>query len=229
MKKHGEGLIYSGAWVILIGTIVSVIGLTNEVMNENSNGAQLVAGGNAIEAIGNSLQAIGNTELFLKEKEQFRLEGIIGGWLQAGGNITNTIATEIEIHTSEEEGQRLNAIGSGVQGLGAAYEAIGAAKGNSPTKSLEVIGNSLFSIGTFLDATGELYLLKKLEFSGDKLSLIGVWLQIIGACTEIIALTIASKMEEAEQTVNVYPYFNLEYDLRNYTTSNFGYIVPFHF
>lgn len=209
--KHGEELIYSGAWVLLFGTIISALGITNEAITESQKGAKLVAQGNAIEAFGNSLQALGNTELFLEDKELFRIDSIIGCWLQAGGNSTNTVATEIEIHTSEEEGHRLNVVGSGIQGLGAVYEAVGAAAGISHVKNLEVTGNSLIALGAFLDAASNVFLLKKLETTGEKLALIGGWTQVIGASVEVIALTIASNIEIINQNRNVYPYYWYEH------------------
>ncbi|QFF98444.1 hypothetical protein PB01_06165 [Psychrobacillus glaciei] len=211
MKKHGEELIFSGAWVIVIGTIISAIGQTKETTTGTPKGAKLVAQGNAIEAFGNSLQALGNTELFLEEKEPFRMDNIIGCWLQAGGNSTNTVATEIEIHSSEEEGLRLNAVGSGVQGLGAVYEAVGAVAGKSPTKNLEATGNSLVALGAFLDAAGNISILNKLDISGETLELIGSWTQVIGACTELIALAIASNIELTQQKSYSYPYADVGY------------------
>ncbi|MFF2752462.1 DUF6944 family repetitive protein [Psychrobacillus sp. NPDC058041] len=197
--KHGDELIYSGAWLILIGAIISALGVTREATTESLMGAKLVGQGNAIGAFGNTLQALGNTELFQEDKEQFRNDIIIGCWLQAAGNSTNTVATEIEINTSEEEGHRLNVVGSGVLGLGAAYEAVGAAEGNSPTKNLEVTGNSLIALGAFLDAAGNVFLLKKLETLGDRLALIGGWTQVAGASVNVIAITSASNIEETHQ------------------------------
>jgi hypothetical protein len=211
VMKHGEELIYSGAWVILIGTVISALGLTSEATTESPMGANLFSQGNAIEAFGNSLQALGNTELFQEDKEQFRIDSIIGCWLQFGGNSTNTVATEIEINTSEEEGYRLNAVGSGVQALGAVYEAVGAAEGISPTKNLEATGNSLIALGAFLDAAGYVFLLKKLETLGERLALIGGWTQVLGASAEVIALTIASHIETTHQNINVNPYSNMDY------------------
>ncbi|QFF98454.1 hypothetical protein PB01_06225 [Psychrobacillus glaciei] len=199
MKKHGEELIYSGAWVLVIGTTISALGQTKEITMGDPNGAKWVAQGNAIQAFGNSLQGLGNIELFLEEKEPFQLDAIIGAWLQVGGNITDIVATDFEIHTSKEDGLRLNAVGSGVQGVGAAYEAVGAAAGKSPTKNLEVTGNSLFALGAFLDATGSVFVLNKMDTSGDRLSLIGSWVQVVGACVEVIALTIASNINLAQQ------------------------------
>ncbi|WP_391208512.1 DUF6944 family repetitive protein [Psychrobacillus sp. L4] len=199
MKKHGEELIYAGAWVLVIGTTISALGQTKEIAVGNPNGAKWVAQGNAIQAIGNGLQGLGNIELFLEEKEPFQMDGIIGAWLQVGGNITDVVATDIEIHTSKEDGLRLNAVGSGVQGLGAVYEAVGAAAGISPTKNLEVTGNSLFALGAFLDATGSVFVLNKMDTSGGSLSLIGSWVQVVGAYVEVIALTIASNINLTSQ------------------------------
>ncbi|WP_397469476.1 DUF6944 family repetitive protein [Psychrobacillus sp.] len=59
----------------------------------STKGLELVPQGNAIEDFGNSFQV--------------------------AGNITNTVATDIDMNTSKEEGAKLNAVGSGIQGFGA--------------------------------------------------------------------------------------------------------------
>ncbi|WP_373561739.1 hypothetical protein [Bacillus sp. AFS073361] len=46
----------------------------------------------------------------------------MGGWLQAAGNPSNAVGVDIEISGSEEEGTVIDALGSGIQGLGAAFE-----------------------------------------------------------------------------------------------------------
>ncbi|WP_313891322.1 DUF6944 family repetitive protein [Psychrobacillus sp.] len=132
MRIYGEELIYSGAWVVLIGTAIAAVGQTKVTTTESPKGSKLVAQGNMVEAFGNSLQALGNEKLFLEEREQFQINTITGAWLQTVGNITNTVATNIEMNISKEEGAGLNAVGSGIQGLGAIYEAMGAAEGSSP-------------------------------------------------------------------------------------------------
>lgn len=212
MKKHGEELIYTGAWVVLIGTVITAVGQTKVTTNGSTKGSKLVAQGNAIEAFGNSIQALGNEKLFLEERESSQIATITGAWLQAVGNVTNTVATEIEINTSKEEGLRLNAIGSGIQGVGAVYEAVGAAEGNSPTKNLEVTGSSLLALGSFLDATESVFVINKLDTSGKRLAFIGSWTQVIGAYTEVIAFTIAKNIETTSYYSTVYPDSNLAYN-----------------
>ena len=87
---------------ITIGTVISAVGQTNKTFTESQMGANLIANGNAIEAIGNSLQAIGNTELFSEERESYLIDMIFGAWLQAAGNVTNTVATNLEINTQSQ-------------------------------------------------------------------------------------------------------------------------------
>jgi hypothetical protein len=188
VQKSGEELLYFGAWVIAIGAAVAAVGQTQETATESSKGERLVSQGNVIGAFGNSLQALGFTELFLEEKELFLIDSIIGAWLQTGGNSTISVATELKIQGSEEEGAKINAVGSGVLGLGAAYEALGAAAGKSPTKNLEVTGNSLIALGAFLDSAGNLSSLNKMERQAEILELIGIWIQVIGTFTNVIAI-----------------------------------------
>ena len=103
LKQHGEELVYSGAWIVTIGTVISAIGQTNKTFTESQMGSNLIANGNAIEAVGNSMQAIGNTEVFSEERESYLIDMIFGAWLQAAGNVTNTVATNLEINTTEPE------------------------------------------------------------------------------------------------------------------------------
>jgi len=208
VKKHGEELIYSGAWVIAIGTVIAAVGQTKETATGSLKGARLVTQGNVVGALGNSLQALGYTDLFMEDKEQFRVDDIIGAWLQTGGNSTIAVATEMKIHGSEEEGARINAVGSGVLGLGAVYEAIGAAEGNSPTKNLEVTGNSLIALGAFLDSAGNISSLNKLEASAEILELIGIWVQVIGTFTNLIAIKTAMDINKISQESYFDPYYN---------------------
>lgn len=227
LKQHGEELVYSGAWIVTIGTVISAVGQTNKTFTETQMGANLIAKGNAIEAFGNSLQAIGNTAVFSEERESYLIDMIFGAWLQAAGNVTNTVATNIEINTADEGAIGLNAVGSGVQGLGATYEAIGALEGNSPVKNLEVTGNSLFALGAFLDAAGLLFSMKNLNRAGDRLSFIGSWTQVIGAITELIALKTASDINLAQQQDYYYPYYN--YQLVHLYDPNFNRIIAFDY
>lgn len=212
VKQYGEELVYSGAWIVTIGAIISAVGQTNKTFTESQMGADLIAKGNAIEAFGNSLQAIGYTAVFSEERESYLLDVIFGAWLQAAGNVTNTVATNIEINTGDEGAIGLNAVGSGIQGLGATYEAVGAIQGHSPVKSLEVTGNSLFALGAFLDAAGLLFSKKNLNRTGDRLSFIGSWTQVIGGITVVIALKTASEINLTEQQEKqqeyYYPYYN---------------------
>ena len=196
MKKHGEELIYSGSWIIAVGTVIAALGVTQETMTGEEQGKELVAKGSAIEAFGNTFQALGNTALFLDEKRQSSIQTIIGCWLQAGGNSTIAIGTEIEIHESEDEGLRLNAIGSGVQSLGAAFQASGAAEAElSITRNLEVASENLTTLGALLESIGSIFLLSKKDLSGVRLSLIGSWIQVVASFLEVYTLTFATDSE----------------------------------
>ncbi|MFJ8066349.1 DUF6944 family repetitive protein [Psychrobacillus sp. NPDC096426] len=226
MKQHGEELVYTAAWIVTIGTVITAIGQTSKTFTESLMGANLIAKGNAIEAFGNSLEAIGTTVLLSEEKESYLTDIIFGAWIQAVGNVTNTVTTNIEIATADEGAIGLNAVGSGIQGLGATYEAIGALEGHSPFKSLEVTGLSILALGAFLDAVGLLFSMKNLNRAGDRLSFIGSWTQVIGAFTVVIALKTASDInlvQQQEQDYYCYQYYN--YPIMHLYDPNFNRMI----
>jgi hypothetical protein len=190
MIEKGEDLILAGAIIITIGTILSAVGQTKVTICKNSDGLSLVSKGNGVEAFGNVLQAIGRSKSDDPEKLS-----IIGSWLQAVGNSTNSLASEIQLNDSGPEPIRLNALGSGVQALGAKIEAIAVEYEKNHLKNLEVTGLELISLGSFLDAIGNLFLLRELDKKGDFISLIGSWTQVAGAS---IGVYVATHVEDVE-------------------------------
>ncbi|WP_163102354.1 DUF6944 family repetitive protein [Peribacillus alkalitolerans] len=191
MTEKGEDLILAGAIIVAIGTILTAVGQTKETIFKDRNGLSLVSKGNGVEAFGNVLQAIGRSKSDNPEKI-----GIKGSWIQAVGNSTNSLASETELNDSGPESIRINALGSGVQALGAKLEAIAVGENEKKQlKNLEVTGLELISIGAFLDAIGNLFLLRQLDEKGDFISLIGSWTQVIGAS---IGVFVATYVEEVE-------------------------------
>lgn len=112
-------LIQVGAFLVVFGTLFTATGQTKVTINHDEEGKRFIIKGNGVEGFGNTLQAIG------KQKEGQSTISILGSWLQAGGNFTNSVATTIELEGAEVEGVPLNMIGSGVQSIGAALEAKG--------------------------------------------------------------------------------------------------------
>ncbi|WP_019241234.1 MULTISPECIES: DUF6944 family repetitive protein [Bacillus] len=208
VKEQGEQLDIGGSWFIVAGTLITAFGQSRNFLLSGEIGLQSVATGNAVEAFGNSLQAIGLSKEYSVSREEYPLQqAIMGCWLQAGGNITNTVATEIEIKSDREDDEelkrdslKLNALGSGVQSLGASMEAIAFSELKpTPGQELIVTGNGLIALGSSIDAIGNTFLLQEKEEEGDILLLAGAWIQAIGAMYELYGLTINTSISEEDK------------------------------
>ncbi|WP_154663109.1 DUF6944 family repetitive protein [Bacillus massiliigorillae] len=199
-KENGENLELSGGWFVLAGTIITALGETKDFVQETEEGKPAVVTGSAVEAFGNSLQAIGLAKVYEVERLPPYLTGSVGCWLQAVGNTTNAVATQIEIQGEEEEGESLNALGSGVQAYGAYLEAVGNS-GLPPFIMQETLitGNSLIAIGSTLDAIGQIYLLQDKEEAGEILIVAGAWIQVVGAALEVYAISIRNSYSAFEE------------------------------
>ncbi|MDM5360818.1 hypothetical protein [Peribacillus sp. ACCC06369] len=200
MITHGDDLLISGAWLLGLGTLVGAIGQTRQTLTGTNLGKDLVLKGNVIEAVGNSLQAIGRTKMLNSENERSETYFIFGGWLEAAGNTANAVGIDIQLSGSEEEGTRTDALGSGIQGLGAAFEAFGASLTEATfSRSLEIKGNGLIAAGSFLESIGNIFILNEKRRMGEQILLLGSWTQVIGAFILIDALSIGPEPEQPEK------------------------------
>ena len=192
MSTSGEDLLITGAWILGIGSVIEAIGQTQQSLTSSDLGKDLIIKGNGIEAFGNSLQAIGRTKLFNPNDQQLsQTYSIFGAWLEAAGNTGNSIGISIELSGEEEEGTIIDTLGSGVQGTGAAFAAFGAYSAeDSSFKSLSITGNSLISLGSFLVAIGNIFILQEQTETGEMILLVGGWIQVVGAFILIMAITI---------------------------------------
>ncbi|MEH6943059.1 DUF6944 family repetitive protein [Bacillus sp. JJ722] len=199
-KENAENLELSGGWFILAGTIIVAIGESKVFIQDMEEGKNGVVIGSAVEALGNTLQAIGIAKVYEVEPLPPYLTASAGCWLQAGGNATNAVATEIEIQGEEEEGERLNALGSGVQSYGAYIEAVGN-RALPPFIMQETLitGNILIAIGSALDAIGQIFLLQEKEEAGGLLLVSGAWIQVLGAALEVYAISIHNSVAVFEE------------------------------
>jgi hypothetical protein len=212
MTIRGEDLLISGTWLLVVGSLIDTIGQTQQTFTHSDLGKDLIIKGNGIEACGNSLQAIGRTKLLTSERELPQIYTIFGNWIEAAGNTTNSVGVSIDMNGAEGDGIKLDTLGSGVQGLGAAFEAIAAAlEEDSSYRTLAITGNSFVSLGSFLGAIGNIYVIKEKNVIGDQILLVGSWIQFIGALILINAITQeVEHMEHGEnpknQTGDSYPY-----------------------
>ncbi|WP_088070348.1 DUF6944 family repetitive protein [Gottfriedia luciferensis] len=196
MSEPGDDIVLIGAYFLLFGTLTSAVGVSSKKIVSENFGRDLFAKGNAIEAFGNSLQAIGREKLYYKDKEEVELTIMFGAWTQAAGNITNTIATNLEIQGLEEEGHKLNAIGSVIQAIGAQVETTGALEGGTQLAKIEAYGNELIGLGALIDGIGNVALLNEKVNLGEQLLLFGSWVQVFGSILIIYSLRNRIREEE---------------------------------
>ncbi|WP_417897628.1 hypothetical protein ABN702_15195 [Bacillus haimaensis] len=185
VDTYTEELFVAGAVVVLIGTLSTAYGQTNFTVTSIEEWKRFIIKGNGIEAFGNTLQAIARDKESVHGGER-QTQGITGSWLQAGGNATNAVATNLELAGALIDGQKLNVFGSGIQSFGAALEA------NATLvlmeNDLEVLGYGASSIGALLDSIGTFFVLKGSEQRGNHILMIASWIQVIGAILVVVGL-----------------------------------------
>ncbi|KUP09676.1 hypothetical protein Q73_02005 [Bacillus coahuilensis m2-6] len=205
-----------GAWIQSTGTTVAAIGETIIVKGDDEESAKkgltLVALGNGIEATGNSLQAVAREKIL--QPSEGKTLGIFGTWLQAAGNITNVVAAN-QLIQGMEEGLRLDILGDIFQSFGAASEAVAyTLEEETPYTPLLIGGNTFLSIGAFLEAVGEIYILNDQVELGDQLVAFGSYVETAGATIAALGLT---KNFEVEQGIRPTPLtFNEAYSNKKY-------------
>ncbi|CAM3814347.1 hypothetical protein GCM10009865_02690 [Aeromicrobium ponti] len=189
MYLSGEEYLSFGSYFLVLGTLISAIGETMQGSDLKNINKKLIRDGNAVQALGNSLQGFGRIRLTEKIEEDSHLYGIIGCFMQAGGNTINSAASNIEIENPSPAITRFNSVGSSVQSMGAALEAAGEANRESDhLNNLEVLGSSLISVAAMLDSAG---ILIRDEMSIQKRLLLatGGWLEFIGASIGAYAIS----------------------------------------
>ncbi|MFJ7755376.1 DUF6944 family repetitive protein [Peribacillus muralis] len=209
MITHGDDLLISGAWLLGIGTLAGAIGQTQQTLTGTNLGKDLVLKGNGIEAFGNVLQAIGRTKMLDQENVIPETYFIFGAWLEAAGNATNVAGINMQLNGSDAEGTKTDAIGSGIQGLGAAFEAFGAfLSEDSISRPLEMKGNALIAAGSFFESIGNIFILNEKTRMGEQILLLGSWAQVAGAFILIDALSFRPESESDEHRSSQYSYAN---------------------
>ncbi|WP_088010538.1 DUF6944 family repetitive protein [Gottfriedia acidiceleris] len=198
MNDSGEDFLLIGAYFLLFGTLTSAVGVSSKKIISEEFSRDLFAKGNAIEAFGNSIQAIGREKLYNKEKIDHELTIMVGAWIQASGNVTNTIGTTLELQGFEEEGHKLNAVGSVIQSIGAHIEAIGILEVGTNLTKIEAYGSELIALGALIDGIGNASLLNDNIILGEQLLLVGTWVQVFGAILIVYALINIRREEEVK-------------------------------
>lgn len=166
-----------GSWIQASGTVLSAIGSTPTNVISDDLLDDLNLWGNVLQATGNALIADTEKDLTLDK---------VGNIVQSIGN--STVITGMLIHFREDTKQLLDIQGNWLQALGGGVS-FADAFGQEP--SLEVLfslyGNLLQTIGNSLQAISGVLELK--NQNGQKLNVIGSWIQAIGSILSFISQT----------------------------------------
>lgn len=111
-------LVIAGNWTQALGGLTA---LADEFNDTSDNDESLNIIGNLLQSIGNSLQAIGGIyELKSnRDEEQYNKEGKVNG-------VGKDTDTQVNSETNEnEEGQRIDVVGSWIQAVGSVISLIG--------------------------------------------------------------------------------------------------------
>ncbi|MEH7403595.1 hypothetical protein V7148_21795 [Gottfriedia acidiceleris] len=140
-------------------------------------------------------------------EKEYELTMMIGAWIQAAGNATNTFATNLEIEGMEKEGFRLNALGGIIQSIGAQIETTGALIEGTQLDKIEAYGNQLIGLGALIDSIANAALLRDKIILGKDLLLVGSWVQVFGSILIIYALRQKRSEDEKNQLEYRYGYY----------------------
>ncbi|MCA1055959.1 hypothetical protein LCM10_13255 [Rossellomorea aquimaris] len=190
----GEEILLTGVWTQVVGTVIAAIGETIVVKNDGagSPGYRLVSIGNGFEGAGNSLQGVGAIQLF--DGTEPELLRIMGDWIQASGNATNTVAAELQFSGEETEGLKLDVIGDSFQAIGLGLEAYGASNSKARFKDLLAAGNTIQLVGAVIEGVGENFILRGKSELGLQITAFGSYAQVAGASMAAVALTMEASV-----------------------------------
>mgnify|MGYP005750874777 CR=1 FL=1 len=184
MFSQTETLSISGAWLQSIGTAIVAIAETEYVINETPID-NLIIIGNSFQGAGNSLQGFAS---ILQQPTSPPLS-TVGSFTQASGNVTEIYSASLNKMNLTEQSQNYSILGSSLQSLGATLEASSESQ-QQDSFSLEItIGYSLQSLGAGLEAIGGIHVKKDKPTIGNFLTVIGSYLQFMGATIAAIAIT----------------------------------------
>lgn len=180
MYVKGEELLSVGSYLLALGTLIAAVGVTGASPDEDTN-LKLIRDGNAVQAVANAFQGVARLKLSDEPEEDLNVLGMIGAFVQASGNAINSIATNEERENPSPDVTRLNSLGSVIQSMGSGLETAGVVQEEeSATPNLEVVGNSLITLGAILDAIGILTSDEK-EKLKQVLLASGAWFEFAGA------------------------------------------------
>jgi hypothetical protein len=177
---EGEELLSVGSYLLALGAFIAAVGEMGASPEGDTN-KRLIRDGNAVQAVANALQGVGRLKLIDEPEEDMNVLGMIGTFVQASGNAINSFATNEERENPSLDVTRLNTLGSVIQSMGAGLETAGVVhEEESTTPNLEIVGNSLITLGATLDAIGILTPDEKKNLKRILLAT-GGWVEFAGA------------------------------------------------
>ncbi|MBY0595995.1 DUF6944 family repetitive protein [Bacillus bingmayongensis] len=179
-----RGFEVTGAWFQAGGNIISAIGNTRAFIGEENVEDPLVIVGESLQALGNVLQAVAPEHLINNEEDEKETTGQLDESVQEKENKQLDDAKEQKennIKPMREQGKSLEKTGAEVQALGNISDIIGTIlnmeKEQKENDYLIITGNSLQSLGAFLEVVDELRDVPNIQW----LEVIGNSIQTLGA------------------------------------------------
>jgi hypothetical protein len=186
MNETENDLDVIGAWLIFAGTLINASGASVNLVGEEELSFKVTGSGNVIEAAGNILQAVG------RSNHPENNVSVYGSFLQAAGNSANAAARVLLLNNQRRDGHYLDVIGSSVQTLGAAAEAIGSSLDED--KDQLTAGYLLIAGGAAIEGVSGIYFLRKMLERGRVIGWFGSYLQVISALLAAEAITSENKL-----------------------------------
>ena len=169
----------------LIGNWTEALGATIGGVASTKQLAGQTTSGLQLGVLGNTVQGLGNVLQAIANRDDNGVE--LGNWLQAAGNSGNA-AAEFQILHNLDEGEDtalLDVVGNSLQSLGSMLASIGRLEEHPKL----VYGNIIQSIGAALQGIGGVATMRSEEERGEQLKTIGAWLQSIGTIYQAIGAT----------------------------------------
>lgn len=188
MESIDEFKAILGAWIDVIGTVVSAIAETRAFLGFD----QLY---NFTLAIGEGFQALG--ELIVSTSGHDGPLFFLGSWINAGGAATSSVSAYLSESVGEEaQYVKEQILGDSLQSMGSFLQSLG---DYSLGNYVYSAGNALQSFGAGLEAIAGNFELRNSDDKAKLLAMVGSWFQASGANVFAIELTKNTFMKEIEQ------------------------------
>jgi hypothetical protein len=169
----------TGAWLEAIGTIISALAETRELVGITEFNNRIVAVGEGLQAVGSMLIGTVETDDPLN---------FAGNWIDGAGAAGSSMASYLKYLEPEnrEANIRLEILGDSFQSMGASISALA---DHLAGEEVLALGNAAQGLGAGLEAIGANYRLKDRREEGQSLITIGAIIQAFGANLNAIVIT----------------------------------------